>query len=61
MVDFLKVQLAVLKHQTSFLPLEKCENRQFAPLVGEVKLNEEEWNSFKLRMYFHKREMLYSL
>ena len=29
--------------------------------MDEVKLSEEEWNNFKLRMYFHKKEMMYSL
>ena len=29
--------------------------------MDEVKLSEDEWNNFKIRMYFHKKEMLYPL
>ena len=58
---FLKLKLVVLKHQASFPPLEKGENKQSTPLVDEEKLSEDEWNNFKLRMYFHKNKMLYTL
>ena len=51
----------MLKVQASFPPLENGENKQSTPLVDEEKLSEDEWNNFKLRMYFHKNEMLYSL
>ena len=61
MVDFLKGQQIILKNQALFSPLENGENKQSTPLVDEVKLSEDEWNNFKIRMYFHKKEMLYSL
>ena len=61
MVDFLKGQQVILKNQAPFSPLENGENKQSTPLVDEVKLSEDEWNNFKIRMYFHKKEMLYSL
>ena len=51
----------MLKIQAPFSPLENGENKQSTPLVDEVKLSEEEWNTFKLRMYFQKKEMMYSL
>ena len=51
----------MLKVQAPFSPLENGENKQSTPLVDEVKLSEEEWNNFKLRMYFQKKEMMYSL
>ena len=51
----------MLKVQASFPPLENGENKQSTPLVDEEKLSEDEWNYFKLRMYFHKREKLYPL
>ena len=61
MVDFLKGQQVILKNQAPFSPLENGENKQSTPLVDEVNLSENEWNNFKIRMYFHKKEMLYSL
>ena len=51
----------MLKVQAPFSSLENGENKQSTPLVDEVKLSEEEWNNFKLRMYFQKKEMMYSL
>ena len=54
----LEKKLELVEVQTSF-PL--LENKQSIPLVNKVKLSEDEWNNFKLRMYFHKKEMLYSL
>ena len=60
-VDFLKCRQDMLKIQAPFSPLENGENKQSTPLVDEVKLSEEEWNNFKLRMYFQKKEMMYSL
>ena len=44
----------MLKVQASFSPLENSENKQSTPLVDEEKLSEDEWNYFKLRIYFHK-------
>ena len=61
MVDFLKGQQDMLKVQAPFFPLENGENKQSISLVDEVKWSEDEWNNFKLRMYFYKKEMLYSL
>ena len=58
LVDFHQL---MLKAQTSFYPLENGENKQSTPLVDVAKLSEEEWNYFKLRMYFHKKKKLYSL
>ena len=50
-----------LRIKPIFSPLENGENKQSTPLVDEVNLSENEWNNFKIRMYFHKKEMLYSL
>ena len=61
LVDFLKGHQAALKDQAPFSPLENGENKQSTPLMDEVKLSEDEWNNFKIRMYFYKKEMLYSL
>ena len=47
----------MLKVQVPFSLLENGENKQSTPLVDEVKLSEDEWNNFKLRMCFHKKEM----
>ena len=58
MVYFLKVQQV---NQAHFSPLENGENKQSTSLVDEVKLSENEWKNFKIRMYFHKKKMLYSL
>ena len=58
LVDFHQL---MLKAQASFSLLENGENKQSTPLVDVAKLSEEEWNYFKLRMYFHKIENLYSL
>ena len=54
-------KVTFLKNQTLFSPLEKCEKLQFTLPMDEENLSEQEWNSFKLRMYFHKNEMLSSL
>ena len=61
LVDFLKGRQDMLKVQASFSLLKNCEIKQSTPLADEVKLSEDKWNNFKLRMYFHKNEMLYSL
>ena len=58
LVDFHQL---MLKAQASFSLLENGENKQSTPLVDVAKLSKEEWNYFKLRMYFHKIENLYSL
>ena len=57
LIDFHQL---MLKAQASFSPLENGENKRFTPLVDIAKLSEREWNYFKLKMSFHKKEKLYS-
>ena len=54
-VDFLKGHLNLLEVQAPFFSLENGENKQFTLLVNEANLSEDEWNSFKVRMHFHKK------
>ena len=49
------------KHQASFSPLENGENKHFTPLVDVKKLSEEEWSCLNVRMYFHEKQIFYSL
>ena len=60
LVDFPKAHSDALKHQAPFFPLGNGENKQFTPLVNEEKLSEEEWSFLNIRMYFHKKQILYS-
>ena len=59
LVDFHQLMLNALALVS---PLEIDENKQSTPLVDEVKkLSEDEWNYLKIRMFFHRKEMLYPL
>ena len=60
LVDFAKAHPETLKYQAPFSPLGNGENKQFTPLVNEEKLSEEEWSFLNIRMYFHKKQILYS-
>ena len=61
LVDFPKTHPDALKNQALFSPLGNGENKQFTPLVNVKKLSEEEWSFLNLRMYFHKKQIFYSL
>ena len=54
-IDFLKGHPDLLKVQAPFSPLGNGESKQFTPLVNEENLSEDEWNNFKVRMYFHNK------
>ena len=59
LVDFHQLMLNALALVS---PLEIDENKQSTPLVDEVKkLSEDEWNYLKIRIFFHRKEMLYPL
>ena len=60
LADFAKAHPETLKYQAPFSPLGNGENKQFTPLVNEEKLSEEEWSFLNIRMYFHKKQILYS-
>ena len=61
LVDFPKTHPDALKNQALFSPVGNGENKQFTPLVNVKNLSEEEWSFLNLRMYFHKKQIFYSL